>query len=122
MFRKMKIFYKTAIFAGLQVAPFLAMADDKSLKKTLPTADDLKLKTTNDLIAYIKGALDWMFWALGIYAIYAVVLAGYKFISSKGDPKVVADARKLLLYAIIAFALGLSAKALPALVENFFLG
>lgn len=49
-----------------------------------------------------------VFWALvfaGIVAFFLIVLAGYKFLNSGGDPKSADSARKTFTYGILGFVL-----------------
>lgn len=49
-----------------------------------------------------------IFWAIafaGIVALFLIILSGYKFINSGGDPKAVDGARKTLTYGILGFIL-----------------
>lgn len=49
-----------------------------------------------------------VFWALvfaGIVAFFLIILAGYKFITSGGDPKAADSARKTLTYAVVGLLL-----------------
>lgn len=64
-----------------------------SLPKVTPTASDS------------NGTLDTVFnLAIGILAAIAVliiVLAGFKYVTSAGDPQGVASARKAIVYAVV---------------------
>jgi heme O synthase-like polyprenyltransferase len=49
-----------------------------------------------------------VFWALvfaGIVAFFLIILSGYKFMNSGGDPKAADSARKTLTYAVLGLLL-----------------
>lgn len=73
---------------------------------------------------YINGVLQTVisiFFIFGlIYFIYHIVLAGYKMISSQGDPKKYEEAQHSLIYAFIGIAIIFSIFALLKIVGHIF--
>jgi len=60
-------------------------------------------------------------YALGILialAVVFIVYGAFQFLTSGGDEKKTGDARKLILYALVAVAVGLLAKGLVAAVRG----
>lgn len=51
--------------------------------------------------AVFKNLVDWALILAGVVAVFLIIVSGYKFISSGGDPKQVEGARQTLTYAII---------------------
>lgn len=49
-------------------------------------------------------AMSWLYWIAFVLAILIIVLAGYRFMASGGSPEKVADAKNLLIWAFIGFA------------------
>ncbi len=54
--------------------------------------------------------------ALGVIAVFVIIIGGIKFITSSGDPASVTSARNTILYAIIALVVVLAAQAIVRLV------
>jgi len=49
----------------------------------------------------IKNVITWALIFAGVVAVIFVIYAGFKFVTSKGDPEQVNNAKKTLTYAII---------------------
>lgn len=57
---------------------------------------------TLDCIFPLIGTLiSWLLFFAGIIAVFMVIIAGIRFITSGGDPKTVDSAKKTLTYAIL---------------------
>ncbi len=52
-----------------------------------------------------KNIVFWLFALAGIAAVFFVMFAGIKFLTSGGDPKQVEGARKTMTYAIIGLVI-----------------
>ena len=50
--------------------------------------------------AVFSNVVDWAFGLAGLTAVFFIIFAGFKFLTSGGDPKQVDGARKTLTYAI----------------------
>ena len=66
----------------------------------------------------IKNVIQWALIFAGVVALFLIIFAGFKFVTSKGDPQEVDNAKKTLTYAIIGLLLILFSFALV----NFFGG
>lgn len=66
----------------------------------------------------IQTILNVVFATLGALAFFIIVLTGFRYVMSQGDPTKVANARNTLLYTVI----GLVIVASAALIVNFVLG
>jgi len=73
-----------------------------------PLADANKLETI----------LNVVFATLGALAFFIMVLAGFRYVASQGDPTKVANAKNTLIYA----AAGLIIVATAAIIVNFVMG
>lgn len=51
-----------------------------------------------------------------------IVLAGFKFVRSGGDPKAVEEARSRLVFAIVGFVVLILAVAITQIVDKVILG
>ncbi len=49
--------------------------------------------------------IDWLLILSGTAAVFFIILSGFKFLTSGGDPKQVEGARKTMTYAIIGLIL-----------------
>ncbi len=59
---------------------------------------------------------SWLFIALLFMAFIFIVVGGFTYVSSKGDPKAIATAKNYIIYALIGVAVGILAKGLVYLV------
>lgn len=51
--------------------------------------------------------VQWIYTILFIVAVLFILIAAYKFITSKGDSTKTGEAKKMLIYAIVGIAVGL---------------
>lgn len=66
----------------------------------------------NDIIAVIERIANWIFVILLLVAVIFILLAAFAFLRSGGEPEKVNEARKDLIYAAVAIAVGVLAKGL----------
>src|SRR5476651_393648 len=56
--------------------------------------------TLKCLPAVFSNVVDWALGLAGITAVFFIIIAGFKFLTSGGDPKQVEGARKTMTFAI----------------------
>ncbi|GEM_PF-394202 len=85
-------------FAGFQ-----KLADSDCLEPVRDSAGNLITKAiTIDCIPVIVGnVIYWLLILAGIAALILIIISGFKFVTSGGDPKQAEGARKTLTYAVI---------------------
>lgn len=108
----MKKFLSIFVLA-LLVIPFGAFAITEA-PAILPDT----ISTTDDLFNYIRIALNWIFYALLILALFYILLIAINYVTqggSGGQEKVKANGQKLS-YILLGIALALIAKGLVYLV------
>jgi len=66
----------------------------------------------------IVSLIDWLFVTLLLTATIFIILAGFQFVTSGGSPEAVSEARRKILYSIIAVLVALFAKAIPVVITN----
>ncbi len=59
---------------------------------------------------------------IGFFAVFYIVLAGWKFVRSNGDPKGAEEARARLTFAIVGLVIVILAIAMAQLVDKLILG
>lgn len=64
----------------------------------------------------VGNALSTTFIAVGAISILFILIGGFKYITSAGDPSQVASAKNTILYALIGIVISLSAFAIVQLV------
>jgi len=52
-----------------------------------------------------KNLINWTLIFAGVVALFLIIYAGFQFVTSKGDPQQVDNAKKTLTYAIIGLLL-----------------
>jgi len=86
---------------------------------TLPNSQNSPLANPGSLGNTVCTVLDYMFYALIVLAIVFVLIAAFKYLTAQGDPEKVKVASKTLIYAAVAVAVGLIARAVPVFVGMF---
>jgi hypothetical protein len=71
-----------------------------------------------EFLTLLENITDWIFAFAMIGAIIFIVLAGFQFISSGGDPNAVGEARRKLLYAAIGIAIAVMSRGIPVVVRS----
>lgn len=66
----------------------------------------------------IKNVIQWALIFAGVVALFLIIYAGFKFVTSKGDPQEVDNAKKTLTYAIVGLLLILLSFAILNLIAT----
>ncbi len=101
-----------AVIYGVSALPLLAFAQ--------PQVPGNIVNTYGDVTTLISTAANWILGILLAAAVVFILIAAFNYLTSGGDEKKVASAKKMVTYAIIAIALGLLARGVVALVLSFF--
>jgi hypothetical protein len=113
-----KIIFVLAVL-GVSVAMpvhnvFAALCDTLSWLECTPTGPTSGIAILN----LIESITDWIFAGFMILAVLMIVLAGWQFISSAGDPQSFAEARSKLFWALIAIVIAVFAKGIPVVLRS----
>jgi magnesium-transporting ATPase (P-type) len=90
----------------------------------LPGPGDTVLGQTPDqsgIIKFICVIFNYAFFALLLAAVGFVLYAAFRYLTAAGDPAKVTVANKTLIFAAVAIAVALVARAVPVIVGNFVL-
>ena len=66
----------------------------------------------------VKNIISILFWIIGILAVIVIIYAGITFITTAGNPSKVAQAKTMIIYAVIGLAVAILAYA----IVNFVVG
>lgn len=77
------------------------------------------ITTVQGIVDLFNKILFWVSTVFWIAAGIATLYAGFLYMTASGDEQRVTKAKKQLLYAVIAIAIGIIAAGLPALICNF---
>lgn len=66
----------------------------------------------------IDGITDWLFVFLVVAATIFIVLAGWQFVTSGGDPQAMSQARSKLMYAAVGIIVALLSRGLVTAISN----
>lgn len=66
----------------------------------------------------VKNVISILFWIIGILAVIVIIYAGITFITAAGNPGKVAQAKTMIIYAVIGLAVAILAYA----IVNFIVG
>lgn len=64
----------------------------------------------------VTNLLNWFFVLAAIISFLVIVIAGFRFIISSGEPEKIATARRTIIYAAIGLIVSLSATAIVTFV------
>ena len=106
-----KIFAISLLSLVLAAPAFAALPTEVNL-------DDVKITKFADIINLADKLINYLFTALIVTAIVFIIISGFNWLSSGGDPTKTEKARNMLLYALIAIAIGALAKGLVYMVAN----
>lgn len=81
-----------------------------------PTTNVTSLLSVLQLLCIVFG---WFFYGLIILAVIFILWAAFKYLTAGGEPEKVKQAGSILLYAAVAVAVALLAKAVPMVVGSF---
>lgn len=65
-----------------------------------------------------KNIIEWALILAGVVALFLIIYAGFKFVTSKGDPQEVDGAKKIITYAIIGILIILFSFAILNLIAT----
>lgn len=78
--------------------------------------------SVDDLVGILGKIFDIFYKVFFAVAAFAIVYAAYLFIFSVGDPQKVDQARKMLIYSVIAIFVGLIALSIDDIIASFIGG
>ena len=111
-------------------APLNAFAEENSggsgaSKKTFDACKHVKTQGTAVCAGsetkaedVVKNIISILFWIIGILAVIVIIYAGITFITAAGNPSKVAQAKTMIIYAVIGIAVAILAYA----IVNFIVG
>jgi len=97
-------------------SPGLTAAEQAAQNVASVTVDVTNITGVKNIITQVVGVMQTILFAVA--AIF-VVIAGYQYLTAQGDPEKTANARNVLIYAIIAVGIGILATILKTLVISF---
>lgn len=66
----------------------------------------------------IKGVVQILSYIIGIVAVIVIIIQGFRFITSGGDPNTITSARNAILYAVVGIILAIAAQ----LIVHYVIG
>jgi hypothetical protein len=94
--------------------PVIVMAQEQP-----PAVPDTSITSLGSVLNLLCVVFGWAFWFLVILAVIFVVVAAFRYLAAAGNPENVGKAGSTLLYAAVAIAVALLAKAVPFVVGTF---
>lgn len=71
-----------------------------------------------DVMTVLDNIVNWLFAILLVVAVVYLILAGYFFVTSQGEPDKMSKARNMVLYALIGVLVAFVSKGLVDLVRQ----
>lgn len=76
------------------------------------------LGKTSGVLLILLAVIDDLLRVAGIVAVVFVIIGGFKFITSNGEPEQAASARKSIIFALVGLAIALIAVVLVSFIGN----
>ena len=105
-----------AASVALTLSPVLAFAQTQPPQNGLPDPDIDSPQKVIDLICTVA---SWFFAILVVVAIIFILAAAFNYLTARGDAEKVGAANQSLIYAAVAVAVAVLARAIPLVVSNF---
>jgi hypothetical protein len=116
---KKLIAISSAIMAfSLLMVPVAFAAPDPCIATGTCTIPDPQMTTLAAVMAFLSRIAGWIFVVLLFMAFLFILLGGFTYVTSKGDPKAITTAKNYIIYALIGVAVGVLAKGLVYVVCN----
>lgn len=75
-----------------------------------------------DVMEVLNNIVNWAFAILLVVAVIYLIIAGYFFVTSQGEPDKMSKARNMVLYALIGVLVAFISKGLVELVRRVVMG
>lgn len=98
-----------------------AVAASVALALTLfsaASAGTIYVENISDVERVLNKAADWLFTILIAVGIVFLILAAFQYLSAAGNAEKLSQANRMMLYTMIAFALGIVARGVVFLVNE----
>lgn len=99
--------------------PAFAQLEFRTLKEHSCLAEGTSVVTLDCVPVIIGNIVFWLLVFAGIVALVLIIISGFKFVTSGGEPKKAEGARKTLTYAIIGLVVILFSFAIISFIEEF---
>jgi len=84
-------------------------------KAQITIENPLRADTITELI---EGILNFIFWVATALAPLMIVIAGFYFLTSGGNPQQIATAKRIILYTVIGYAIIITSKGLILILKE----
>lgn len=81
-----------------------------------------EIDTEEEVIAVFERIANWIFTIFLIAAVITFLVAAFKFLNAHSSPDKSSEAKRMLVYGMIAIAIAILANAIPFMVESVILG
>jgi hypothetical protein len=86
--------------------------------RTVEPPPDLSSWDITNVFDIIDTITNWLFTILLVLAVIFIILAAYKYLTSRGESAQVSEAHKQVIYAAVAIAVALLSKAVEGVVRS----
>lgn len=85
-------------------------------------AGDSPVKSVNQVIKILERIVEWTYRIFFIAAVFFILMAAFKFLSAGDDSEKINQAKKQIIYAVVAIIIALLSVSFTAIIENFLGG
>jgi len=72
----------------------------------------------NPVIVVLVKVIEMLLVVIGVAAVIVIIIAGFRYITSSGDPNTVNSAKNTILFAVIGLVVAIVARVIVAFVVN----
>lgn len=85
-------------------------------------AQDSPVKSVNNVIKILEKIVGWTYTIFFIAAAFFILMAAFKFLSVGDNPEKLSQAKKQIIYAVIAIIVALLSVSFDAIIKDFLGG
>lgn len=99
------------LIGAIILTPILSLA-------AVGTQPTVNISTPTDVTNIIINVFNFLLYILVFLASIFLIYAAYLYLTAAGDAEKVGQAKNIIIYAVVALAIGLVAWTIPALINN----
>jgi hypothetical protein len=125
----------SSILMAMMIMPLLVFAQPSGPPTTCTLKHDLSSQVTGCgkgatiqmnsaqsiccAVDAVMTVTDWVFYILLVAVVLMVVIGGFMYLTSAGDPAKASKGRSLIIFALIGLIIAVFARAIPSIVMSF---
>ena len=109
----MKNLTKKIVAVTLLALPMAVLAVTPANQQTV------NISSVGEIMGIIQSVINWVALIILTVSVFFVLMSGWTYLNSAGDPEKVNEAKDRLIYAAVGIVIGLIAFSIPNIIQNF---